>query len=225
MMMPEAARDALLRNARQIYRWWPDWEGDSVAIVAGGPSVIGMDLSILQNHIHVIAIKTAVDLCPWAEVCYGCDAAWWIDRKGLPKFHGLKFFHGMAAANKWPDLKRVDIEMSKDLMLMEKPLKLGNGGNSGFQSMNLALQFGAKDIILVGFDCHDRGGIHWYGRNKWMNANNPMQSNFNRWAKGFHSAKKDLDRMGVTVINTSETSDLECFPKMPLIEVMRLWGL
>lgn len=208
---------------RQKYSWWPDWRGDCVAIVAGGPSVKKMDLSILRDRIHVLAIKVAIDLCPWAEVCYGCDAAWWIDRQGLPKYRGIKLFHGNAA--KYPNMHRVEIELQKDAMLVDEPLKLGNGGNSGFQAINLAIQFGATDIILIGFDCHERGGVHWYGRNKWLNANNPMGTNYNRWIKGFNAIEKELRQMGLTVINSSMESEIKTWPRKPLIEVMQEWGL
>jgi hypothetical protein len=191
---------------KQRYPWWPDWKGQSVAIVGCGPSIKQTDLSVLQDRIHVLAIKEIVDKCPWAEVCYGCDAAWWLHRKGLPMHH-------------------VEIEISRDDILIEQPLHIGNGGCSGFQTINLVVQFGATDVILVGFDLHERGGLHWYGRNKWPNANNPSQSNFNRWNKGFTSAKPALYSLGVNVVNASLDSQLSCFPKQSLSEVMKEWGL
>jgi len=206
------------------FEWWPDWRGEAVAIVGSGPSIKKTDLSVLKDRIHVIAIKVAVDLCPYADVCYGCDAPWWIDRKGLPAFSGLKIHHGVAA-NFLPNMHRCEIEMSSDNMLVEMPMKIGNGGNSGFQALNLAVQFGAKDVILIGMDCHDRGGVHWYGRNTWLNANNPMGTNFVRWMKGFDTARKDLDRLGVTVINSSMESEVKSFRKASLTDIMREWGL
>jgi hypothetical protein len=215
--------DAALLGPQQ-FDWWPDWRGECVAIVGSGPSIKGMDLSVLKDRIHVIAIKVAVDLCPWAEVCYGCDAPWWIDRKGLPKFGGLKIYHGLAA-NKYPAMHRCDIDISSDNMLVAQPMKIGNGGNSGFQALNLAVQFGAMDVILIGMDCHQRGGVHWYGRNTWLNANNPMASNYNRWMKGFDTAGRDLKKLGVTVINASMESEIKTFSKKPLPEVMEAWGL
>lgn len=208
----------------QQFDWWPDWRGEAVAIVGSGPSIKGMDLSILKDRIHTVAIKVAVDLCPWAEVCYGCDAPWWIDRKGLPKFSGVKIFHGIAA-KQFPGLHRCEIELTKDNLLVEQPMHIGNGGNSGFQALNLAVQFGATDIVLVGLDCHNRGGIHWYGRNTWLNANNPMGTNFMRWMKGFEVARKDAERMGITVLNASMESEIRSFKKMALPEVMQEWGL
>ncbi len=205
------------------FPWWPDWRGECAAIVASGPSVKDMDLSSLKDRIHVVAIKENVNICPWADAVYGCDAAWWIDRKGLSSFQGLKFYHGITA--KFPGLHRVEVEISKDAMLLDDPLKVGNGGNSAFQALNLIIQFGVTDIILIGVDCHDRGGMHWYGRNKWLNANNPMPSNFRRWITGFEKVKSDISKRGITVVNASSDSDLKCFRKTKLPEIMEEWGL
>lgn len=209
----------------ESFSWWPDWRGECVAIVACGPSVKGLDLaSLLRDRIHVIAIKTSVDLCPWADVCYGCDAAWWVDRKGLPAFKGARIFHGVQA-KQFQGMHRVEIVMGSDNLLVEQPLKIGNGGNSGFQALNLAVQFGATDIVLVGYDCHGRGDLHWYGRNKWLNASNPAASNFNRWRTGFEAARKDVDKLGVTVVNASVESEVQSFRKAPLPDVLMEWGL
>lgn len=207
------------------YSWWPDWRGQCAAIVACGPSISHTDLSVLKDRIHVIAIKEIVDKCPWSDAVYGCDAAWWMHRKGLPSFSGLKFFHGQQASSQGRSMIKVEIEMGKDEMLVETPLTIGNGGCSGFQALNLAVQFGATDVIVVGYDLHARGGVHWYGRNKWPNAGNPMQSNFNRWNKGFMSARKSLEKLGVAVVNSSPESQLEAFPKKSLPEIMEEWGL
>jgi len=207
------------------YPWWPNWTEECAAVVAGGPTVKKTDLSLLKDRIHVVAIKKAVELCPWAEVCYGCDAPWWLDKKGLPEFGGIKIYHGGQASNRWPDLQKVDIDISKDEMLMDEPMRVGNGGCSGFQAVNLALQFGVTDLILVGFDMHDRGGAHWYGRNTWPMASNPVGSNFNRWKKGFQNAMPSIKRLGVSVVNASPDSELQCFPKKRLDEALADWGL
>lgn len=214
----------------QIYSWWPDWRGECCAIIGSGPTIKKMDLNILRNRIHVIAIKVNVELIPWAEICYGCDAAWWISKNGVPHKHfsGIKICHGSQAWH-FPNMCKVDIELGTDEMLVEKPLKIGNGGNSAHQALNLAIQFGAKDIILLGIDCkskdEDHHYNHWYGRNKWSNANNPIQNNYNRWMRGFDIAKKTIDKLGVNVINCSPDSALKTFKKATLEQTLEEWGL
>ena len=56
------------------------------------------------------------------------------------------------------------------------------GGNSGFQAVNLALQWG-YDCILVGFDMQATGGRkHWHADHK---GNNPTEGLFQRWIRSF----------------------------------------
>jgi hypothetical protein len=222
----EALSNPAYRLGKAQFDWWPDWHGECVAIVGGGPSLNPNEVALLRDRIHVIAIKAAVDLCPWAEAVYGCDAPWWNYVKGLPKYPGLKFFHGVQA-NQWAGLHRVEIDLSVDAMLIDKPLKVGNGGNSGFQAINLAIQFGASDIILLGFDmgAPDQHKLHWYGRNKWEGANNPMGSNFKRWQQGFDLAKKSIKALGVEIVNCSPQTRLNTFRTAPLGETLEAWGL
>jgi len=212
----------------KLFDWWPDWRGECAAVVASGPSIKEVDLSVLRDRIHVLVIKTTVDRVPWAEVCYGCDAPWWIDRKGLPSFKGLKMYHGVNITSyPWSkNMRRVKIEMSKDNLLVDEPLALGNGGNSGFQGLNLVTQFGATSIMLVGFDCKEHKGLlHWYGRNTAPGMNNPDRSNFNRWAPAFEIAKRDAENLGVEIVNCSPISSIKSFKKMSINETLEEWGL
>ncbi len=85
----------------------------------------------------LIAIKQCIDLVPWADVVYGCDAAWWIYRKGLPEFRGLKVCYRGNNLPGYPDIKRIDIDKNTDALLF-KHGKTGSGGNSGFVLRSLA---------------------------------------------------------------------------------------
>lgn len=156
-----------------------------------------------------------MDLCPWADVVYGCDAAWWKHRRGLPEFNGLKITWAGNSFPEYPHIAGVKIAHGKrdkytdDLVL--DPGSIGGGGNSGFQALNLAVHFGAKRILLIGFDMHGNNGAHWYGRNHWPMANNPAESNFKRWIAAFNGAAPVLERMGIEVVNANPMSALKCF--------------
>jgi hypothetical protein len=159
---------------------------------------------------------------------YGCDPAWWRHRQGLPKFTGLKVAWSGAQVD-FPDLLRVEIAKEgsaySNRMTFETVGKVGGGGNSGFQALNLAAQLGARRIVLIGFDMNGRGGPHWYGRNGWMGANNPDESNFRRWRAGFEAAAPVLAERGVEVVNASPLSDLKAFRKASLPEILDEWGI
>lgn len=159
---------------------------------------------------------------------YGCDAAWWRHRHGLPEFNGLKVAWSGAQVD-FPDLRRVEIAKEGSVytnrMLFGAVGKIGGGGNSGFQALNLAVQLGARRVLLIGFDMTDRAGVHWYGRNGWRMANNPDADCFRRWLRAFQAAAPVLEAMGVDVVNTSPISDLKGFRKAPLKKALEEWGI
>jgi hypothetical protein len=192
-----------------MFPWWPDWRGQPAAIIASGPSTGKFPVESLRG-VKTLAIKTNIDKVPWAEVVYGCDDAWWLSRNGLPDFKGAKIAYGSKATAKFPDIHKVHIE-HVSRFLLDKPLHVGSGKNSGFQALNLAMQFGANPILLVGFDFHDRGGPHWYGRNMWKGGSNPMAWNFRDWHKAMNEAASRARELGFDIINASPTSELKCF--------------
>ncbi len=199
---------------------WPDWKGECAAIVASGASAKVAGVALLKDRIHVVAIKKSVELCPWADVVYGCDEPWWTSEDGLPKFSGLKLTQAHAAAKKF-NMPRIEVK-NVDKILTGEPGVVGSGGNSGFQALNLVVQFGATGVLLVGFDMQ---GEHWYGRNTWQRSSNPIITNFNRWNRAFHDVADELKRMGVDVVNASATSTLKCFRHATIAQALEGWGL
>ncbi len=111
--------------------------------------------------------------------------------------------------------------MRRDEIVVHQFGKVGYGGNSGFQALNLAVQFGCRTIILVGFDMHDRDGIHWHGKHD-RGLRNPTTRSLSRWRGVLDAQAEPLKRMGVTVINASMISALEAFPKMTFVDAMRV---
>lgn len=203
---------------------WPDWTGETCAIVASGPSTKREEVEKLKGRLRVIAIKKNVEIAPFADAVYGCDEPWWRSVRGLPDYHGLKVAYGPRAAAAY-GLTKVDIEVKADRLLWDEVGLVGSGGNSGFHVLNLAAQWGVTRFLLIGFDCQSRSGVHWYGRNSWHAANNPHEHNFRRWREAFGNAADDLKERGVEVVNASPLSDLKCFPKRGVDETLEAWGL
>ena len=100
------------------------------------------------------------------------------------------------------ELRRIHIEREHDAILVKKPGEVGSGGNSGFQALNLAVQFGALGILLIGFDMKaDGNSPHWYGRNDWVGCANPMEHNYQRWCRAFDTSAVRLAELGVARIS------------------------
>ncbi len=219
---------SVLRRAEaapEVPSWWPDWRGHPAVIVASGPSAKKANVAQLRDRLYAIAIKENVQLCPWADIVYGCDAAWWNNETGLKKYQGLKLSNRADAGHRFEGIERIDIDKSTDQLLTGSPGFIGSGGNSGFQALNLAVQFGATRIMLIGFDMHDRSGIHWYGRAEGFGRNNPMEYNFRRWRGAFAKAAPVIAAMGIEVVNASPISDLKCFRRATIESIAKEWRL
>lgn len=107
----------------------------------------------------------------------------------------------------------------RDEMVLDDPLAIGAGGNSGFQAINLAVKFGARGIVLVGFDMRVDRGTHWHGDHQ-GGLGNPDAGKVDRWRGHLDNAAQALADAGVTIINASMVSALRNYPKMQFSEAL-----
>ncbi len=132
------------------------------------------------------------------------------------KFKGELWTQDVPAAEKY-GLHRVDATSGKGLGRD----KLHYGANSGYQAVNLAYLFGAKKIILLGFDmkCGEGGKTHWHGDHPGvLNQVLPLRE----FLKNFPVLAKDLAAEGVEVVNATRDTALECFRKVNLEDALCL---
>lgn len=168
---------------------------------------------------RVLAVNEGYRLAA-ADVVYSCDGAWWKARQGLAEFKGRRLTHDATACVAFPGIDQVAIARGRDEILTDAPGVIGDGGNSGFQAINLAVQFGAAKIILIGFDMRIDRGLHWHGKHG-RGLNNPSDLNVAKWRRVIDGAAPRLASLGVAVINCSAVSALEAFPKLNLLEALQ----
>jgi len=204
--------------------WFPDWSRDTAVVVASGPSAKGVPLDLARGRARVIAINESWRLAPWADVLYAADHQWWQKGKGFPEFRGLRVAQGDAAPKMYRGIKQVGLVRTGQIVREPKGIlaagsdREGRGANSGFQALNLAVQFGAKKIILVGYDMRVDLGFHWHGRHP-DGMNNPNKGGIARWAKVLDRASRYLRVLGVEVLNASAVSALRAYPKINFEDV------
>lgn len=190
--------------------WYLDWSDETCVIVASGPSALGVKLDRAKDKAKFIAVNNSWKLAPWADVLYACDHAWWHENNGVPEFDGIRIAGDRRAyqdayADYYVDVKRID-------RLVMEPGVVGRiGGASGAQALNLAMQFGARKIILVGFDCSLDRGIHWHGPHTGLG--NPSQSLVGIWRNALDRLADQIAGMGVMVVNASQQSELRAYEK------------
>ena len=203
---------------------WPDWSNDVCAVIAGGASVARVDVASLRGRCKVAVVNNSHMLAPWADALYAADEFWWENAIGLENFSGLKFAPAKVDAKRY-GLKSVDLiaetDTDMDKFSMERKGLIARGGNSAFQLVNLVTQFGAKKQIWIGFDFV---GDHWHSRHK-PPLRNPRPQTLQKWAERFDKQKPLLDALGVSVINASDVSALQAYPKATLCHALKTWLL
>lgn len=194
------------------------WPGQTVTLIAGGPSLTVADVEAVRGQTRVIAVNDAYKLAPWADVLYAADRQWIEDwHQGVPDFAGMKY--SIESANPttradWTVLRNTGPEG-----LELDPSGLRTGSNSGYQALNLAVHLGAASILLLGFDMGNDGTqTHWFG-------DHPVHriSPYAQMCAAFETLVDPLKSVGVSVVNCSRRTALTAFPCAPLkTELARL---
>lgn len=141
------------------------------------------------------------------------DAKWWRHHKGVPAFSGLKYSL-QRGAEPWAQVLRE----SGTHGVETNPSALKSGMNSGAAAINLAVHFGAARIVLLGYDMGRAGSrTHFFGEHpNGLRADSP----YGAFIECFQSMVEPLKALGVTVINCSRQTALECFPRQSLAETL-----
>ena len=110
------------------------WEGETVAILAGGPSLTQAQVDYVKGKCKVIAINSSYLLAPWADILYFCDNRWYTEcghknRKEFKEFKGIKVT--LRNLNMPEDIMKLDHRGGTGLCLESDGLMTGS--NSGYQ--------------------------------------------------------------------------------------------
>lgn len=175
------------------------------------------DALYIRGKGKVITVNTTFRLAPWADAHYSSDHDWWAANLPEMRLNCLgELWTGYATATIADDVK-VCPYVKSGRGILKKAGQIAWGGNSGYCAMGLAYQFGAKRIILIGFDMSDPNGKeHWHGSH-----DNKIKKPFNfpMWSQRFKEAAIDFEKLGVEVINCSRHTALRCFKRAKLEEV------
>ena len=132
---------------------------------------------------------------------------------------------------KWWDFHRADVDKvfsgeryshgeRKGVVKVRHPFFKQGGQNSGAGAIALAHHFGARRVILLGYDCSFEPGTnkrHWHGDHE-RNGGSGNAGSVNKWPAQF---KKLLGLVsGMDVVNCSRRTALTTFPLAKLEDVL-----
>lgn len=191
---------------------WPD---ETCYIVASGPSLRGFDFTKLDGR-KVIVINSSVFAYPTAPVHFFGDARWWgwNGEEVRRIFKGHIFtaceiteprIHNLVKRNPAPyvSLERGEVSMRRTSLTA---------------TINLAVHFGCKRLILLGADqkADQDGRTHHHDPH-------PIPQMKGCWdvqLKELRGVGDELRELGIEVINTSLGSRINWWPKQPIEELL-----
>ena len=212
----------------------PSWAGEPCIVAATGPSLTPAVISqVRYKRIgfgwRVLVVNDAYKVMPWADAMFACDNSWWAENKDCKGFAGEKW-----ASHEIDTDPSMFTGNDKRAFADEYGINLvhGKGGvefsfdqsfihyglNSGFQAVNLALLFGCRRIVLVGFDMRFvNGKSHYFGDHAKRQS---PEGAYTRFAEQFARAAQKLPA-DVSIVNATPGSALTCFPILSLEDACR----
>jgi len=201
--------------------WIPPqiWPNRTAFILGGGPSINNVDFSLLKDQ-RCIAVNNAGFLWPGIDVLYFGDFKWGARYKEQVKrtFGGLvitschrKLYDASGWAKKINRLRPSGIE--------DTPGYISWNGNSGLSAINLAYHFGAKRIVLVGFDMRPVNGEKNFHR-EYVGWENTPKDIHQKYLKHIPAIAADAQKLGLEILNATPGSAITQFKQTTIEEIL-----
>lgn len=179
-----------------------------------------------EGRCNTIVVNRTWELLPTADVLYAADHQFYeVHIAGIrPHFKGELWTQdkGKIARQRWGDVARSwglhVVTSVGGAGLHPDPQTVYQHGNSGAQAICLAVLFGARRIVLSGFDMQRTAGqYHWHGKHDESLSNGNPTS----FIRHFETLAPELAGAGVIALNCSRATALTCFLRADLAETLR----
>lgn len=194
----------------------PRWAGETVVVAASGPSLLPDDLTAIRGRWRLVVVNGTFMAAPWADVLYASDWRFWrAYRKRIEARFTGELWTVSKLAERNLGVQRLEVANTKGLDQRGRGV---GGTNSGHHAVSLAALWGARRIILLGYDMQLTGGEHhWHGKHL---GKLPNAEQFATWIEHMGVLARDAARAGIEVLNCSRATALRCFPRHSLEEVL-----
>ena len=196
-------------------------------MLGGGPSLEGFDCKPLHRLGWLLAINSSFKLAPYCDAVFFTDTTWWSGSwvpGGKPRKVELKRSGALlvttsrAVKRDAPDhVKRVAAAMGVPFRAGQGPIRLGR--SSGHTGVSLAAAFGAKRIILLGFDMKRDQNGRSHHHNEYASVNDKLYSH--DFVPSFNGWNKIAVKAGIEILNATPGTALKEFPLIKIEEVLK----
>jgi hypothetical protein len=191
------------------------WPGETVFILAGGPSLRGFDAAVLAGR-RVVAIKESALLAPSADVLIFVDAPWYDRERAL--IEGFAGAVVTTATNAATNTRVRLMRRGGPDGLADAPDTLNYSYTTVQAALNFVAHTGAGRGVLLGLDAgYQPGGP---ARHHDRNPTPPPPDQFARQAAALATLVAPLAAAGVEILNATPGSRLDLWPRVDLNDVI-----
>lgn len=184
-------------------------------LVGGGPSLINFEYwTQLNRHPNIIAINRAYKKIPAADYIYFSDYRFFDWFKTDLAFINHSAVKITCAKVDHRDVVRYRFSTDGAPLSFQKGVLKG-GNCSGYAAINLAVQLGAKQIFLLGYDMQQIEN-----RSNWHN-DYPTRADadtYKQMITSFYKLPEVLHDLKIEIVNVNSQSALTMFPAISLAE-------
>ncbi len=181
-------------------------EGKRVFILASGPSLGKLDLTLLCRRL-VIGLNRSALLYP--DTHYHCT----MDQRlfdELPEVLGQTRYLFTLEGRPWGIPLRL---LGSEGFSWDLEQGIYSGYTVSYLALQVAVYMGFKQIFYLGLDLKHQGSdTHFFGSD--FHSRDHEHTEFPRMRKMLGYGARTLIGSGIRVYNCSPTSDLDCFPKV-----------
>lgn len=179
-------------------------KGNRVGILASGPSLDTKDIDQLRcSGVSLVAVNNTWEIARDCLALVAGDGRWW-------EAHG-----------RWVDIPAVRVTRTAPVAIKHgakvAETRLGGPYNSGLIAIEWVIQQGASQVILLGFDCSMKYGIHHHGAHE--KTPNPDQKRLTLWHQQFAELRRVYPHSDI--VNCSRHTELAAFPQASLEDVLQ----
>ena len=209
------------------------WSGQRAFVVAGGPSLKGLDLSFLRGEL-VITVNRSFELYD-AAMNYSMDTQFMeMTLAGKYRSDAKYVMNRRECTKVWFEDKEscvypgtigplgADVDIPNSYVIrsthgsdfvadLRAGICTGPGNNSGLGAINIAVALKASPVYLLGFDMQYRGGKKEWWHNGYPNGARQRDDVYRRMVGIITSHADAIRRAGSKVVNLNPESGLRCF--------------
>ena len=191
-----------------------DWPGETAYLVASGPSSESLDLDCLRGR-RVVAVSHGLFMAPWAPTLIAGGRAFW-QRHDLREVFGGTLAVITDDYRPWGWLRREDprmVYMRRGARegLSDDPAVLAGSESSVMLAINYVVHRGVRRIVLLGCDGKpNASGKRRAGRPE--SDTRDAAARYQTQERAMATQIEPLAAAGVTIVNCSPGTALECYP-------------